>query len=256
MTLEKILACPLCGDKGERHHKHLHVNEDKGVYYCHLCGEGGTVRSLVKKFPYLKDEIAVIQAVRYQPEYIENAGLPLQRLIDKTDNRLTVAVKNYLVERGLDDLMMRDVWWTPAYPARAVFPCRENGEIVFWAARAIGSAKPKWRFPKKGLTKISKSEAVFGLNKFFGKSVGELFIVEGVFDALAVDGVALLGKFCSDTQLRKILSLHPSRIVIGLDRDAKVEAEKLAEKVDKIVPATVEFPPKQYRDWGEIMEKG
>jgi len=48
---ELIFKCPFCGDKTSHHH--LYVNQEKGVFYCQLCGAKGTIKYLVQKFPNL-----------------------------------------------------------------------------------------------------------------------------------------------------------------------------------------------------------
>lgn len=43
---EKIYRCPFCGDSQNPSKGHLYVNLQKGVYYCHKCHKGGTVKGL------------------------------------------------------------------------------------------------------------------------------------------------------------------------------------------------------------------
>jgi len=251
---EVIIACPICGDFPGRHHKHLHVNEDNGVYYCHLCETGGSLKALLKKFPDVGDMLAL--GVMARPRRIERTvGQSLVKILQRKDF-LGTKVKEYLYKRGLTDDDVFDVWWDRRFQSRAVFVCREQNEIVFWTARSITDAFPKWRFPRRDEMKASRSSAVFGLNWFEKYPGKEVWIVEGVFDAFAVRGIALLGKYCSDAQLRKILSVNPKKIVVALDRNAKDKAEKLAEKIEPILSVEIQYAPLEYVDWGEMLEKG
>lgn len=252
---EIIIACVICGDKPGTHHKHLHVNEEKGVFKCHLCQRGGTTEWLFRKYPDVKDMLmlgTIASARRFTRK--KRIG-HLEQLIQR-DNSLAKEVMSYLYRRGLTEQELFDVWWHRQMPGRAVFVCREAGEAVFWAARSITDARPKWRFPVKGETKISRGSAVFGLQWHERTPHKEIWIVEGVFDAFAVNGVAVLGSYCSQWQLKKILSLIPRKVVIAFDRDAKDKAEDLAEKIRPILPVEIAYAPEEYEDWGEMLERG
>ncbi len=249
---EIILSCPYCGDKAGSHHKHLHANEEKGLYFCQLCERGGLLVKLIKDYPEIRDSL-VLEG-RYHPRKQREPGELIK--LSRIQGILRRRVEKYLQNRGLSERDIFDVWWDRRYSNRAIFVCREQREIVFWTGRSLKNVHPKWRFPTKGETKITRREVVYGLERFEGSPGREIWITEGVFDAIAVGGLAILGKYCSDVQIKKILSLLPKKLVVALDRDAEDKAEKLAEKLNHIVPTEILFPPDQFKDWGEMLEKG
>lgn len=252
---EVIIACVMCGDLPGRHHKHLHVNEEKGKFFCQLCKKGGTTEWLFQRYPDVKDMLMLGTIANARRSRRANRIGKLERLVQK-DMSITRKVVSYVLKRGLTEQELFDVWWQKEMPGRAVFVCREAGEVVFWTARSMTDARPKWRFPAKGETKVSRGAALFGMQWQEKTPNKEIWIVEGVFDAYAVNGIAILGSYCSDSQLKKILSLIPRKVIIALDRDAKDNAEKLAEKISPILPVEIVYAPEEYEDWGEMLEKG
>ena len=98
------------------------------------------------------------------------------------------------------------------------FPVIENGNIVYWQARTIHPMlKRKTKNPSNFEIGGGKSGFVYNIDKIIQ---GEpIFVTEGVFDAYTMNGVATLGKLCSVSQARKILSRLPSIVYICYDSD-------------------------------------
>lgn len=117
----------------------------------------------------------------------------------------------YLTDRGLDPL---------AYPYqysdkvgfgnRIIVPFLYKGQLVGWTARALGDNKPKY---------ISEQQPgyVFGLDS---QTLDREFVivVEGPFDALSIDGCAILSAEVSDSQNWLLRQLN-REIVLVPDRD-------------------------------------
>ena len=114
--------------------------------------------------------------------------------------------------------------------------------------------KPKWLFPPKGLTVASPSTTVWGLDRV-GENE-EVWITEGIFDAISVKGVAVFGKNPKPLQIRQILAKNPKRIVIAFDTDAIENAERLQRQLRGLVPTVIELPPKGHNDFGELLPEG
>lgn len=251
--MERVIACPYCGDKPGRHHKHCYVNVEAGVFFCHLCGAKGSIKKLEKDFPgLLRNMEIVIQAKKATAKQVSE--LDFKPLLS-VDNNYAKVVVEYLKSRGLTLAEISKVFWSPQMPGRAIFVCWEGNEIVFWTARSAVENKLRYILPKKGTTKLTRKEAVFGLEKF-SPPVNKLWITEGVFDALAVKGVALFGKYASDIQLKKILSLHPQKVIIALDRDAEKDAQEIYKKLSVVVPCEIRTAPPEYADWADMRAKG
>jgi hypothetical protein len=124
-------------------------------------------------------------------------------------------VVEYLAARKIDPL---------AYPfyhtnkvgfnSRIIIPFLYKGEIVGWTARAINDAQPKY---------LSEQQPGYVFNLDNQQDDRELVIIaEGPFDALSIDGCALLGAEIKDSQnwllkqLGKELVLVPDRDAAGL----------------------------------------
>jgi len=253
--MERLIECPVCGDKPGRHHKHCYINVDKGVYYCQLCGDKGSLKDLARKYPAI-GRMFDFWLVTSPPQKNTKATEFASDIWSYRNHPIASRVISYLLRRGLSQEELKEVFWSRDMPTRAIFPCFEKGAMVFWVGRSFTDGEMKYRFPKNGETKYTRREAVFGLNWFEGRKVRELWIVEGVFDAYAVGcGVAIMGKTASDHQLRKILSLRPEKLVIALDNDAKQEAEYLYNKVKGVIDSELVFPPSEIKDWGEMLER-
>lgn len=124
-----------------------------------------------------------------------------------------IEVLRYLMNRGYDNPFEYDFYWspTPGYIDRVIVPFRWQGRIVGNTARKITDGKPKY---------ISDQHPHFVFN--FDKQKEDqkyIFVCEGPFDALSINGVALLTNDIADQQARIINSLGAEVIVIP-DQDS------------------------------------
>lgn len=253
---EIVIKCVICGDKGPRHHNHLHLNPEKQKFYCHLCGKGGTFSYLRSQYPEITDVLSMMSGIRIP------TGKPSIRYsydfypIHGSDSILATEAVRYAVKRGLraEEISRYNLQISPQLLRRVIFPDLIGGVSAFWTARAISEMDFPWRFPAHGETKFGKGEAVWGLN--LQERESEIWITEGIFDAIAVGGVAVYGKRPSVIQMQKIFKLNPRRLVIAFDRDAKLEARSLQEQTRSIVPTGIELPPHEKNDFGELMSAG
>ena len=98
----------------------------------------------------------------------------------------------------------------PGYRDRVVIPFYYQDKIVGYTARKITAGKPKY---------ISDSQPsyVFNLDAQTARRK-YVIVVEGPFDAIAIDGVAILNNECNSAQASRIQSLNREVIVVP-DRD-------------------------------------
>ena len=118
----------------------------------------------------------------------------------------------YIVSRGYDPFN-GNFYWSPApgYESRVIIPFKWEGRIVGNTARKITAGKPKY---------LSDQHPHFVFNFDQQKENQKyIFVCEGPFDALAVDGVALLTNEIAEQQSRIINSLGAEVIVIP-DQDS------------------------------------
>jgi len=129
----------------------------------------------------------------------------------------------YVVSRGYDPFN-GDFYWSPApgYESRVIIPFKWQGRVVGNTARKVTSGKPKY---------LSDQHPHFVFNFDQQKENQKyIFVCEGPFDALAVDGVALLTNEIGEQQSRIINSLGADVIVIpDQDRAGLVLFDRAAE---------------------------
>ncbi len=144
-------------------------------------------------------------------------GLPEDLLKNLTD---TI---QYVIDRGFDPYS-KQLFWSPApgYNERVIIPFTWEGRVVGSTARKIKEGKPKY---------LSDQHPHFVFN-FDRQQEDQKYIIvcEGPFDALAIDGVALLTNEIADQQSRIINSLGAEVIVIpDQDRAGLVLFDRAAE---------------------------
>jgi len=96
------------------------------------------------------------------------------------------------------------------FNSRIIIPFLYKGEIVGWTARAFNDAKPKY---------LSEQQPGYVFNLDSQQDEREFVIVsEGPFDALSIDGCALLGAEIKDSQ-NWLLKQLGKEIVLVPDKD-------------------------------------
>jgi DNA primase len=118
---------------------------------------------------------------------------------------------DYLVKRKID-LFSYSFYYTSktGFSNRIIIPFLYKGEIVGWTARAINDATPKY---------LSEQQPgyVFNLDNQQDDR-GFVIVSEGPFDALSIDGCALLGAEIKDSQNWLLKQLGKELILVP-DKD-------------------------------------
>lgn len=108
-----------------------------------------------------------------------------------------------------------------------------QGNYQYWNTRAIGESFVKSLNAPSSDTEYSKKNTIFNLNR--AVKTPQVVITEGVPDALTVgeSGVGTFGKQVTDNQVQLIIDniTEEQKVYIYLDKDAKTEMKKLAEKL-------------------------
>jgi hypothetical protein len=117
----------------------------------------------------------------------------------------------YLVDRKIDPWSYPFYWTNKVgFNNRIIIPFLYNNEIVGWTARAINDAKPKY---------LSEQQPGYVFNLDAQQDDREFVIVsEGPFDALSIDGCALLGAEIKDSQ-NWLLKQLGKELVLVPDKD-------------------------------------
>ena len=283
---------PCCQHNGEsadtRSRGGLVMNPDGGVsYHCFNCNfkasyvpgrhltykfrkllswlgaDDGTVKRLVIDAIRIQDLVAPEQLVEsVEQEEIKFKARPLPpdastlanlaimyHLKDGDMPRDFIDSVVYVASRHIDTQKYQ-FYWTPDTAhnmnKRVIVPFTWQNQIIGYTARTFAEdVKPKYYNSHEG-------NYVFNTDRQL-KNAKFVIVVEGPFDAMAVDGVAILGNECSETQADIIDSLGREVIVVP---DADRAGAKL---VDRAIEYgwSVSFPAWQSecKDVAEAVEK-
>lgn len=138
---------------------------------------------------------------------------PITQWIEENcvDSKFTAVVDYLLNNRGMG-LDWYPWHWTPAqgYSDRIIIPYFQDGIIVGWAGRKITSGRPKY---------ITEAQPgyVFNIDRQTPDR-NVVILVEGILDAIAIDGIAALRNELNETQRARIASLNRDVIIVP-DKD-------------------------------------
>ena len=237
---------PCCHNRGETRDKHqrggIRIEKDGFVFHCFNCGfaAGWTPGKLLSKntkdlFKWLglgdldigKLNLAALKIKDDQPVFkkplnfvLEERPLPEGAMLLKEwalavwkpgEDADMVRVFEYLVSRGMD-LDWYDWMWTPApgYKDRLLIPFYHDGKVVGYTGRKITDGKPKY------LTDAQPGY-VFNLDQQT-RDREFVIVVEGQFDAIAIDGCAIMHNDPNDTQITRLNAMGKEVIVVP-DKD-------------------------------------
>jgi hypothetical protein len=155
-----------------------------------------------------------IQKIDFVEKSLPEGALPLLEWakissdLSEKDQTSFVGIVDYLVSRGYKNPFDHDFYWTPAigYRDRVIIPFTWQHKIVGNTARKVTKGSPKY---------LSDQQPHFVFN--FDRQTEDqkyIFVVEGPFDAIAVNGVGLLHNEISDQQYRILESLPGEKIVV------------------------------------------
>lgn len=126
---------------------------------------------------------------------------------DKILEQNLAKVVEYIYDRNFDPLS-KNFYWSPSegYQDRVIIPFYYKGKIVGNTARKVRSGRPKY-------LSDHHSQFVFNIDEQ-QEDQRYIFVTEGPFDAMSINGVALLTNNISEQQYRIIQGLGHEVIVI------------------------------------------
>ena len=251
--------CPMCSDKRKR--AGVIQSGSKISYHCFNCNYttgwspstklGVKYKKLVEALGVTAKDAhtVVLNLMKYGEEleiddandsYVYSAAeFKTQSLPDETslveDLPDDHKVKQYAIQRGLLGKFPLLHINNSMYNARLVVPFMYNNQLVGWTGRHI---KPPSKETAKYLLNM-QSGYVFNIDRFVDTDRDFVIVTEGVFDAILVDGISVLGNGVTAEQAHLIDKLN-KRVILCPDRD---NAGK--QLIDRAVELgwEVSFPP-------------
>lgn len=107
-----------------------------------------------------------------------------------------------------------------ALAGRLIIPYFKNGKLIYYQGRALNDGAAK----KYLNMDIPKSNIIFNIDMLYRNLDRPLYIFEGVFDAIHVDGVAVMENSLTSNQI-ELLNKSPRKKIIVPDR--KSDSKKL-----------------------------
>jgi DNA primase len=254
---EFVGLCPLHGDTRPS----FYVNARKNLFYCHGCGQGGDLIRYVELSEHLsfRQSLAFLQrqigppdgkgvleqtAVFYQsqldrhPEaarYLAQRGLHDTALIEELGIGYAPGgnLRQHLTSQGysfdhLTDTGLIDPQGRDAFCQRVIFPCRQNGRIVNFYGRSIGSAFPHRLLPH------SKGDL------FAWESVSRyatVILVEGLFDLAVLwqagfrNVTCAIGTHLTPAQMTQLCGTADRSIYIAFDQDENHAGQQASQQL-------------------------
>jgi hypothetical protein len=227
---------PCCSDKRQRGGFIMNAG-DAVSYHCFNCGfkaswqPGRTISQKMNKLMRLlniPDDIISqlrLEALRlnensnaevrqviptFEARALPPDTKPINDWLDNIPEKL-IPVLEYIAERKMY-LDYYDFHWTPkiGFSNRLIIPFYKDGVCVGYTARAVNDVKPKY---------ISEQQPGYVFNLDAQQNDREFVIVcEGPFDAISIDGCALLGAEIKDSQNWLLKQLN-KEIILVPDRD-------------------------------------
>lgn len=146
---------------------------------------------------------------------LPNGSIPITN--PKDGNTHYNRARDYLLERHEDIMSWYNNWyWTPEMPERVIIPIKYSGQLAGWVARLTRTQKNK---QEEKYIASTTDKLIFGTEKFYDENRKFVVLVEGIFDAIAIDGIAIMGTDINDIQLN-IIKNSGKHIVVLADRDA------------------------------------
>jgi hypothetical protein len=251
---ELRVCCPFpeCGDNRYR----LGINVVKRVGHCFNCGlvlNSASLLDLVGSeniyeptdYESVEQDIVDLERTDVKnPEFtgeIEVPGIDIASLSESGYSQTLrpefQRAMEYLESRNLNPVEVSEAHrFQIPFPGsylknRLILPVYEGQKMVYWQARSLTDAKPKYINPPRSECPAGKSQFVFNLDT--AANYEEVLICEGIFSAISCGpaAVAIFGKELSDAQTCKIIKKRVRKVVIVLDPGEEEASRKIARKL-------------------------
>lgn len=173
-------------------------------------------RNLVEKNPEAQSQIASNFSLEFPKRKLPKGAKSFDALAQSgCDDPNFLAAARYIMGRGEDVFSSTSFYWTPETEnnmnRRVIIPFLRHDEIVGWTGRIIDHGDTK---TEKKYFNQTPLDFIFNNHVMEIKERKFIIVVEGVIDALAIDGVSTCGARLSDKQAAWIDSMGKTVIMV------------------------------------------
>ena len=245
-----------------------------GRFRCYKSGEEGDFFKFIKLIKnlnsfseakyyfiknYLKSNDSIKNFINHETQDFEEEKeideIKLPEGSEKFNKLKHIKYFNYLKDRELSNEAIDSMnLFIEQKTQRIIFPIysNDNSKLLYYTGRSIDkNQKLRW----VDAVSKHKSEVVFSLNK----NLQTIYLVEGIFDSLKIDGgVSLLGSYLHETIEKELISKNYYKIIVVMDNDLPgLEAQlkiilKLRKKRNVHIWNWDNEKINKYKDFGEI----
>ncbi len=183
--------------------------EYQAVVMQNLAKERGDSNSgaAVQEFKDLEPEEIELPPIFYPLEGASGSWAELARYYLREERSVDPSSYPFMLARKSDQDFLKK------WHGRVIIPVYKDGKLIFFIGRDLtGKKQRKYESPS-----VSRDTVLYGYDKLYIDRDKPLYIVEGWFDAEAIDGVAIFGNELSETKIR-ILNKSPRTKVYIPDR--------------------------------------
>ena len=267
----KAVKCPCCNDYQIRAGWKFDGN-DIG-YHCFNCSTSArydsndgriskNLRKILHDFGIIDSEISqVIGSSFFNKTIEENVSLAEIKKINtftpevelpansRRINEDDIKFVKYLESRKLSiDQYPFYISSQPRYNNRIIIPFYRQSKIIFWQARTIDDIQPRYLN-----CEVPRAAILFNYDQLFHSANLPLFVVEGVFDALSINGIALAGSGLTEAKI-ELLKKTRRDLIFVIDQDNN--GKKLAEKIINLAMGTITFAPNKLDINKSVVQNG
>ena len=246
------IRCMVCNDHSPR--GAFRFDDDKTGYNCFNCGarfaytEGkgnlsNAAKEILEKFGISREDLRRITSTLFTPKTdVENITLDdIKRpklftpevafpdrcyaLLSTEHEDIQEPILEYLLNRNIDPSRTKFYFsLNPKFARRVIIPYWRDGKLIYWQARHIDSGvKPRYMN-----CTVAKDAVLYGYDRLTDYDESPLFVTEGVFDAILVNGIAIMSADLNASKI-EILKRTRRRLIFIRDRDAR--GDKLSQIV-------------------------
>lgn len=237
--------CPMCNDRRER--GGFKFDGESTGYSCWNCQEKfkyeeGTgklsrkAREILEAFGITRDDLIEIRSALFSPPVEKDITLDnftkvklttpevafpdrTRPLLSEGHEEFQEALLEYLIKRKIDPLKTTFYFsLSPKMLRRIIIPFWRDGKLIYWQARTIDDVKPRFLN-----CVVAKDAVMYGYDQLHSYETAPLFITEGVFNAILVDGMSIMGAVLNQAKI-EILKKSKRRIIFVRDRDSQGDA--------------------------------